>query len=272
MGKRVVFTDLDGTLLDPFTYSYEESLPALRALRREGIPVVFCSAKTRLEILALRAELGVQDPFVAENGAAVFIPRGYFNLELEERAQELNSLLVVELGARLEEFKWVIEEELVKLGCGYSLFSEMSAEEIAEETGLTVEMAGYAKAREYSETIKIDGGRKLAVKALRALESRGLSCTAGERFLTVTSGGVSKGRAVKVLQGLYEEVYGPLLTYGFGDSYNDLSMLREVDVPVLVKRPSGNWIEADLPVLLRVDEVGPRGFRRGVELVLGLKL
>ncbi|RLG21689.1 hypothetical protein DRN72_03465 [Methanosarcinales archaeon] len=41
----VVFTDLDGTLLDS-EYSFEEALDTLRWLEDNHIPVVFCSSKT----------------------------------------------------------------------------------------------------------------------------------------------------------------------------------------------------------------------------------
>jgi mannosyl-3-phosphoglycerate synthase len=49
MSQRIVFTDLDGTLLHPITYSYHESVEAVKWLRENGIPIVFCSAKTRAE-------------------------------------------------------------------------------------------------------------------------------------------------------------------------------------------------------------------------------
>jgi len=76
--KQIVFTDLDGTLLDPITYSYEKSLTGINWLKESGIPIVFCSAKTRAEQEIYRRKLGISHPFVVENGGAIFVPQGYF--------------------------------------------------------------------------------------------------------------------------------------------------------------------------------------------------
>ncbi len=80
MKKIVVFTDLDGTLLDHATYSHEPALPALQLLREQQIPLVLCSSKTRTEIEYYRRLLDNHDPFVSENGGGIFIPEGYFDL------------------------------------------------------------------------------------------------------------------------------------------------------------------------------------------------
>ncbi|MFQ5696467.1 MAG: mannosyl-3-phosphoglycerate phosphatase, partial [Terriglobia bacterium] len=51
MPRLIVFTDLDATLLDHQTYSWAAAEPALRRLRLLGIPLVFCTSKTRAEVL-----------------------------------------------------------------------------------------------------------------------------------------------------------------------------------------------------------------------------
>ena len=83
MPNLIVFTDLDGSLLDGTTYSYEAATPALTALREQGIPLVLVSSKTRAEMEPLRQRLGHRDPFIVENGGAVFIPHGLFDFPLE---------------------------------------------------------------------------------------------------------------------------------------------------------------------------------------------
>ena len=74
----VVFTDLDGTLLDHGTYSFEPARPGLEALLEAGIPLVFCTSKTRLETERWRRALANVHPFIVENGGAVYVPEGYF--------------------------------------------------------------------------------------------------------------------------------------------------------------------------------------------------
>ena len=75
--RRLVVTDLDGSLLDHHSYDYGPAEPAMAALEASGIPLVLASSKTRAEIRALRDALGNRHPYIVENGAAVIFPDGY---------------------------------------------------------------------------------------------------------------------------------------------------------------------------------------------------
>ena len=66
----VVFTDLDGTLLEHSTYSFAEAEEALDLLRSQDIPLVICTSKTRSEVEFWRRLLGNEHPFIVENGGA----------------------------------------------------------------------------------------------------------------------------------------------------------------------------------------------------------
>src|SRR4030042_5645191 len=77
--KVIIFTDLDGTLLDRDTYSFAPAQPALDMIRKKGIPLVFSSSKTRAEMELYRERAGNDHPFIAENGGAVFVPSHYFS-------------------------------------------------------------------------------------------------------------------------------------------------------------------------------------------------
>ena len=72
MSKIIVFTDLDGTLLHPKTYSFEAAMPALKLIKEKDIPIILCSSKTRAEIEVYRKKLDNQHPFVSENGGGIF--------------------------------------------------------------------------------------------------------------------------------------------------------------------------------------------------------
>ena len=97
MSRFVVFTDLDGTLLDHHTYSYDAARPALERLKKNAIPLILVSSKTRLEIEALRREIDNKDPFIPENGGAIFIPDDY-DLAVPDNAIEMAGYRVILLG------------------------------------------------------------------------------------------------------------------------------------------------------------------------------
>ena len=107
--KPVIFTDLDGTMLDRDTYSYALALPALKRLLENKIPLVFCSAKTRAEQEAYRKELGIGDPFIVENGGAIFIPKGYFPFYFEyHKAGDYYQ--IIELGTSYHEIRQALQK------------------------------------------------------------------------------------------------------------------------------------------------------------------
>ena len=67
----LVFTDLDGTLLDHHSYSFSAALPALQRLRRARIPVIPVTSKTLAELAPLMRELDNAHPCIAENGGLI---------------------------------------------------------------------------------------------------------------------------------------------------------------------------------------------------------
>ncbi|MCX6011039.1 MAG: mannosyl-3-phosphoglycerate phosphatase, partial [Chloroflexi bacterium] len=265
--KKVVFTDLDGTLLHPVSYSYTQALEALRRLQEKEIPVIFCSAKTKAEQEVYRAELGIRDPFIVENGGAIFIPKDYFHLHFNyDKATK--DYLVIELGIPHQEvrrkIKKIVEEET---GCRFIGFDDMSVEEIARETGLSLISAEFAKQREYSATIKIEGDKKGVNLALKKIKQAGFSCTFGGRFYEVTAGS-DKGRAVKVLSELFKLNLGKIMTVGIGDNESDVPMLEVVDLPALVQSHRRRWTKLKLRNIRRVKGVGPEGWSMAIrELV-----
>ncbi len=264
--KLIVFTDMDGTILDFNTYSYEESLPAIRYLKQYGIPIVLCSAKTISEIMLYQRELDIADPFIAENGSVIKIPKGYFKINIRDSLDEGNKL-TIELGLKIDRLKEIIKLSLQRVNVNYKFFTEMSIEEIAADSSLPLEQARLARERLYSETIKIIGGESEVRKALKALMEAGLNCSYGGRYIIVNHGS-NKGYAVQRLTELYRREYGEVITCAFGDSKSDESMLKAVDIPILVKNAFGNWTDIEVPNLIKIDDIGPRGFKSGVEKVL----
>jgi len=68
----IVFSDLDGTLLDHNTYGWQEAQPALNLCKNRHVPIVLVSSKTRAEMEFLRRSLSISAPFVSENGGGIF--------------------------------------------------------------------------------------------------------------------------------------------------------------------------------------------------------
>ncbi len=258
----VVFTDLDGTLLDHRTYSFEPARPALTALLEAGVPLVFCTSKTRLETERWRRSLANVHPFIVENGGAVFVPEGYFGSDAGLGRRD-GGYGLLEFGRPYAELRRALEAIRASTGLAVRGFGDMSVDEIAALCGFSREDAALAAMREYDEPFTGVDGQALA-RVVAAAAAEGLRVVSGGRFHHLV-GGSDKGRAVRALRDLFVRSRGPVRTVGLGDSPNDEPMLREVDVPVLVRKPDGGHAGAiHLPGLVIAPYAGPEGWREAV--------
>lgn len=267
MSHHLIFTDLDGTLLDSRTYSYEKSLAAINGLMKNGIPIIFCSAKTRAEQEVYRRELGLFHPFIVENGSAIFIPRAYFPFQFDYH-KTVDDLLAVELAIARSR----VRELLAKIGrendFHFKGLGDMSAAKVAKITGLNLESAKLAQQREYDEPVDFDMPGKDVGEFLAKLEEAGLSWSYGGRLCHVMGGG-GKGRAVEILSDLYRKTWGETRTIGLGNGLNDSPMLWQVDMPILVQKSDHSWEDLNVPRLRKVRGVGPEGWSKAIVEIFG---
>jgi mannosyl-3-phosphoglycerate phosphatase len=267
----IVFTDLDGTLLDHHTYKWEAAQPALRQLRLRGSPVVLCTSKTRAEVLPLREELKLSDPFVTENGGGVYIPRNYFPFALPT-AQVESGYQVLELGQRYGNLVRALEEAAETSGVSVRGFSHMKDDDVARLCGLKKPEAKRARQREFDEPFLLEKGTpRQKERFFRWIQQRGLRWREGGRFLHLM-GDNDKGVAVRRLIDLYRQLWGDIRTVGLGDSPNDLDLLSVVDVPVLVAKSNGSYdetVRAKLRGVQLAPGPGPAGWNQSVLGLLG---
>jgi len=257
----IIFSDLDGTLLDHDTYSFEAAQPALQALRAEGIPLILCSSKTRTEMLGIWLSLGLNAPFITENGGGIFSPKEHF-LAAEPGWKPAGAgwrmialgLPIAEVRARFEGFKECF---------GAKGFTDLSDHEVARLTGLNEAEAARAREREFNEPVWLPEPDDQAEAFMQAAREAGLEVTRGGRFFHLLAGG-DKGKAVKKVAELYRVFDDSLVTMALGDAPNDLAMLAQVDRPVLVAQSHGAHAELDLAGLVREPGVGPLGWNQAV--------
>jgi mannosyl-3-phosphoglycerate phosphatase len=143
---------------------------------------VFCSTKTRAELELRQLELGISHPFIAENGAAVFVPRGYFGFAVPN-ATEMVGYEAVLFGRPyaevVETLRWIAEWQ----GVDIIGFNDMSVDAVATDCGVSLMQARLAKLREFDEPFRLltddpDARHRL----FKALRSARLGCTHGTRY------------------------------------------------------------------------------------------
>lgn len=272
MRRLLVFTDLDGSLLDSVTHSFEPARSALELLRALSVPVVLVSSKTRAEIEQVRAAMGSAAPFVVEHGGAVFAPTGYFGGTPRGARKHASypGYDVMEMGTPYPSLRQTLSRVAASSGVELRGFGDMSPEEVGERTGLSRQAAVLAQQRAYDEPFVICGPHAAQGRVLRTIEESSLHWTRAGRFHHLM-GANDKGTAIGVVTQWYRERWRrsdaavEIVTVGIGDSLSDRSMFEHVDCPILVQRPDGTYDpDVRLPGLSYANGAGPVGWSLAV--------
>ena len=259
--KWVIFTDLDGTLLDEKTY--RASTEALEICKNSGFAVVFVSSKTMAEIEKLRMELDNRDPFVSENGGGVFLPVASW--KKPEGAIRSGHYWLMRLGTDRRILLSRLREAARAAGVEVKGFSDMDEHEIASLTGLPPEDVRLAQRRQFDEPFIIINENPEAIQRIRQeIEKTGLKYARGGRFHHIT-GTSDKGHAVSFLRKLYTSKDPSLRFAAIGDTSQDTPMLKAADMAFLVRRPNGEPDpEAVQDGIIVTKGIGPEGFKEVV--------
>lgn len=264
MRQLLVFTDLDGSLLDHHNYSWEAARTALQRLRQLDIPVVFNTSKTLEEVRPLQDAMGIRHPFITENGMITTVPAGYFE---DSDAQQCTHFFHGQPYRTLRRLLSNIRRQYEFRFIG---FGDCTPSEVVELTGLTPAEAEQAGNRKASEPLVWQDSEEALEAFVEQLEKEGLHLNRGGRFYHVCGKG-DKGSAATRLIRRYQ-ASAPRVqwqTIGLGDGMNDLPMLNVVDYPVLIRSDHGSAPVVDhLPDVLVTDEAGPRGWNQAVHQLL----
>ncbi|MCC5871319.1 MAG: HAD-IIB family hydrolase [Gammaproteobacteria bacterium] len=263
----LIFTDLDGTLLDE-GYRFEAASAALAAIRERGIPLILTSSKTLAEMRLLRRAMDLIHPIVFENGAGVALPEGYFRND--PGITSSTPLQVEHFGPTYREIRSILEQIRSRHHFPFRGFGDMSAKEVAAVTGLDEMAAQRARQRQGSEPGIWEGSEAIRRDFIAELTRAGLRAVSGGRFLHVMPK-VDKAEAMRELVGRYTAAH-PDIRYrviAAGDSPNDADMLQLADVAVVIRRPDASWMPLKRREgVVRSPEPGPAGWQQCIQALL----
>jgi D-glycerate 3-kinase len=265
----VIFTDMDGSLLDHYDYNHQAADLLLKQLDDNNIPVIPNTSKTFAELLVIRKSLNNQHPFIAENGAAVFIPVGYFTEQPIDTMQS-GEFWLKEFVKDRKYWQSLLADLPDKFNSCYNSFAQSSIDDIMAMTGLNRESAICSSQRAYGEPVTWSGSEEDKLEFISLLNKRGATILQGGRFMHI-SGRCDKGRALQWLLELYQHNSKKTVTsIAIGDSQNDIQMLEQADIALLIRSPVH-----PLPTLERDNNLyisnntGPAGWNEGVNTILG---
>ena len=230
----MIFTALEGALVDARTDSFAGAEDALYELDRRKIPWILLTARTRAEIEPIRRKLGHNHPFITENGGGIFFPDGYLTVKIPNVAR-VGRYLSISLGRPYAEVCEALDDIAEECGVGVTGFHHMSVREIASNTGLRPREAELARAREFDELFYFTTGNEKAIAGfVETARARGFVARQDPSFWHFSSG-CDPARAVRTVAQLFREAtHTKPSIVGIGASEADLPWLQAVNQAILL--------------------------------------
>jgi len=257
----LIFTDLDGTLLDHYTYEYEDAKACMKRLLGHGIPIIPNTSKTFAELLQLRKRLELSGPFIVENGAAIFINKDFLP-EKPRGAVWQDGFWVKSFSSKRNYWLGLIKKITPEYGHLFESFMNMSLERIIELTGLDEEDALLSSQRQFGEPLLWKGTDEQLEKFILMLHRLGAHPVTGGRFLHI-DGDCNKGVALAWLLKEYQRQHKGITisTIALGDGKNDVSMLEVADTAVRIASPVHEPPKLERTIKLYTsNQLGPKGW------------
>lgn len=248
----IVFSDLDGTLLDHHSYSWEPAAIEVARLIEHDIPLILSSSKTFAEMRKLASEMGLRQPMIVENGAAVAWPDegGYRIEEVGKPRSE-----VIGLAHSLRESE----------GYDFSGFADWQPADLRAHADLDEATATLALERHGTEPILwYDTEERLAAFSRTLGEDR-IRTVRGGRFIHLM-GEFDKSSSMSfVVAKLSADRGKPLKSIALGDSPNDAAMLEAANVAVQIRSAKSAKMNIQSDCLIEPEEPGPTGWARALQ-------
>lgn len=245
--KIIFLTDLDGTLLNFDNFSFEAIRADLLEFIKSGIDIIPVSSKTRPEMIKFCSALGVDLPFIYENGA------GFCS---DAKTSNQNDVI---LGRPVDELMRIWDASIpVELKADCKFLSAMEIEECSALLGLSGEPLALALARSYTALLKFTGDKTALTLLNIYVERAGLTLQKGGRVFCL-SGLHNKASFINRFRQKIpgQKISGQKISsqrimdrpeniiIAFGDGNNDIPMLNAADFACIIPRPNGEHLPPD---------------------------
>jgi len=218
-----VVSDVDGTLMD-HSYDLTPAKESIKKLQKLSIPVILCTSKTASEVKIIRKELNLTDPYIVENGAAIY----------GESLEKVNGEII--LGIKYEILEEILD--FISKEINYKLIplNNLTDQEATQLTGLKGNSLSLMRDRHWSMPFLNPPGF-LEEKINVSCRKFKVDVFKGNRMSHLLSTNSNKGKAINVLK-KHSNIQN-IQIIGLGDSPNDLPLLLNSDIKVVIPGKDG---------------------------------
>jgi len=254
----IIFTDLDGSLLHRDNFKFDEIKEYIKSLIDEGIIIIPNTSKTEKEIEEFIKELGLNLPFISENGSSIH------GLDLINSNFPNKIILSRDKQEIIKIFSSKVSEEL-KAKCKF--ISEMNTKEQIDILGLQDKNLKNALNRKYTIPFLFKGNKVEKNKLFKVLRSASLTMQEGGRVLNLGDN-IDKVKSMNQVLKIYKKIESKIKVIAVGDNFNDLDMLRNCDIPCLVFNDQFKQDQINIDNLIVSNKPSPEGWADVIKTAL----
>tara|TARA_Y100001968_G_scaffold333927_1_gene401211 strand:- start:3236 stop:4039 length:804 start_codon:yes stop_codon:yes gene_type:complete len=220
----LIVTDIDGTLMD-HKYDLSPALATITKVKNMKIPIVLCTSKTASEVRSIRKDIAIDDPYIVENGAAIY-------------GNHINKISEWELilGRSYKDLRRVLDYLAEVINYPLRALNDLSYKEINQLTGLNSIEIEKALDRHWSVPF-LNPPEKYRNKLQELALLNDLNIFQGNRMSHLLSVESHKGKAVNALKKYLNKSEAYVIA--LGDSQNDIPLLEVADKAIVVPGING---------------------------------
>ena len=218
-----VVSDVDGTLMD-HSYDLTPAKETINLLKELLIPVILCTSKTAAEVKVIRKQLNLTDPYIVENGAAIY----------GESLNMVNGEII--LGEKYEILENILRSISNEINYELLPLNNISDQEATELTGLKGNSLILMRDRHWSMPFLNPPENMVNIINI-CCKKFNVEIFRGNRMSHMLSINSNKGKAINELKKYSKNP--DIKIIGLGDSPNDLPLLLNSDFKIVIPSPSG---------------------------------
>ena len=218
-----VVSDVDGTLMD-HSYDLTPAKETIKLLQELSIPVILCTSKTASEVNVIRKQLNLNDPYIVENGAAIY----------GESLMKVNGEII--LGEKYEILENILTSISKEINYDLVPLNNISDQEATELTGLKGHSLELMRDRHWSMPF-LNPPEKIEEDINACCKKFNVEIFRGNRMSHMLSINSNKGKAINALKKYSSNPNIKII--GLGDSPNDLPLLLNSDYKIVIPGPCG---------------------------------
>ena len=218
-----VVSDVDGTLMD-HSYDLSPAKETVKLLQELSIPVILCTSKTAAEVKVIRKQLNLIDPYIVENGAAIY----------GESLKKVNGQII--LGKKYQILENILMSISKELNYDLVPLNNISDQEATILTGLKGRSLELMRDRHWSMPF-LNPPEKIEDRIHKCCKKFDVEIFRGNRMSHLLSINSNKGKAINELKKYANNPKIKII--GLGDSPNDLPLLLNSDFKIVIPSTDG---------------------------------